>query len=82
MEALIETAVEQVLSGSKAMLADRVVLVNRLVEALEQDSTWVEMYGISGELDVPQVFGELGEADEPLREAIKVCPANLLDSFR
>ncbi|KAJ7452540.1 hypothetical protein B0H11DRAFT_2245998 [Mycena galericulata] len=71
VEALIEAAVEQVLSNSKALLADRVVLVNRLVEALELDSTWVEMYRMSGELDVPEVFGELGEADEPLRQVIK-----------
>jgi len=30
------------------------------------------MYGMSGELDVPEVFGELGEADEPLRQVIKL----------
>ncbi|KAJ7740726.1 trafficking protein particle complex subunit 10 [Mycena maculata] len=72
VEDLIETAVEQVFPGSQALLAERVVLINRLVEALEQDSTWVEMYGMSGELDVPQVFGELGEADQPLRNVMKL----------
>ncbi|KAJ6455695.1 trafficking protein particle complex subunit 10 [Mycena sanguinolenta] len=72
VEALIELSVEQVLSSSKALLAQRVDLVNRLVEALEQDSAWVEMYGVSGELNVPEVFGELGDADEPLRRVIKL----------
>lgn len=72
METLIENSVEQVLSSSTALLAERVGLVNRLVEALEQDSAWVEMYGMSGELNVPEVFGELGEADEPLCQVIKV----------
>ncbi|KAF8212360.1 trafficking protein particle complex subunit 10 [Mycena galopus ATCC 62051] len=56
VEALIENSVEQVLSSSAALLAERVDLVNRLVEALEQDSAWVDMYGMSGELDVPEVF--------------------------
>ncbi|KAF7338390.1 hypothetical protein MVEN_02064700 [Mycena venus] len=72
VEALIESSVEQVLSNSAALLAERVDLVNRLVEALEQDSAWVEMYGMSGELNVPEVFGELGEADEPLRQVMKL----------
>ncbi|KAJ7273596.1 trafficking protein particle complex subunit 10 [Mycena haematopus] len=72
VEALIETSVEQVLSSSAALLAERVDLVNRLVEALEQDSAWVEMYGMSGELNVPEVFGELGDPDEPLRRVIKL----------
>lgn len=73
VETLIETSVEEVLSSSAALLAERVSLVNRLVEALEQDSAWVDMYGVSGELNVPEVFGELGEADEPLSRVIKVC---------
>ncbi|KAJ7905373.1 trafficking protein particle complex subunit 10 [Mycena olivaceomarginata] len=72
VEALIETSVEEVLSSSAALLAERVSLVNRLVEALEQDSAWVEMYGVSGELNVPEAFGELGEADEPLSRVIKL----------
>jgi hypothetical protein len=74
VEALIESSVEQVLSVSTASLAERVGLVNKLVEALEQDSAWVEMYGMSGELNVPEVFGELGPNDEPLRQVMKVRP--------
>ncbi|KAJ6547447.1 trafficking protein particle complex subunit 10 [Mycena capillaripes] len=72
VEALIETSVEQILTNSTALLAEKVELVNKLVEALEQDSTWVEMYGVSGELNVPEVFGELVKADEPLRQVIKL----------
>ncbi|KAJ7470648.1 trafficking protein particle complex subunit 10 [Mycena latifolia] len=72
VETLIETSVEQVMSNSTALLAERVGLVNKLVEALEQDSAWVEMYGMSGELNVPKVFGELGEGDESLGQVIKV----------
>ncbi|KAJ7285957.1 trafficking protein particle complex subunit 10 [Mycena rebaudengoi] len=72
VEALIESSVEQVLSDPTASLAERVGLVNKLVEALEQDSAWVEMYGMSGELNVPEVFGELGPNDEPLRQVMKL----------
>ncbi|KAJ6630673.1 trafficking protein particle complex subunit 10 [Mycena sp. CBHHK59/15] len=54
VEALIEASVEQVLSNSTALLAERVGLVNRLVEALEQDSAWVEMYGMSASSTFPR----------------------------
>ncbi|KAJ7098036.1 trafficking protein particle complex subunit 10 [Mycena belliarum] len=72
VEALIEASVEQVTSSLTASLAERVGLVNRLVEALEQDSAWVEMYGLSGELNVPEVVGELDQSDEPLSQVIKL----------
>lgn len=81
VEALIEASVEQVLTSSTALLAEKVELVNRLVEALEQDSTWVDTYGVSGELNVPEVFGEITEADEPLRQVIKVCRFNCPVTF-
>ncbi|KAJ7940762.1 trafficking protein particle complex subunit 10 [Mycena leptocephala] len=42
--------------------------VEQVLSTLEQDSAWVEMYGMSGELNVPEAFGELGETDEPLRK--------------
>ncbi|KAK7014963.1 trafficking protein particle complex subunit 10 [Favolaschia claudopus] len=71
VEALIETSVDQVLAQSADVLGERVELINKLVEALEQDSAWVELYGVSGELNVPDVFGELGEADEPLKRVIQ-----------
>jgi hypothetical protein len=82
VETLIETSVEEVLSSSTALLAERVGLVNRLVEVLEQDSAWVEMYGMSGELNVPEVFGELGKADEPLRQVMKVRISSPLITVR
>ncbi|KAJ7063184.1 trafficking protein particle complex subunit 10 [Mycena amicta] len=72
VETLIESTVERVLSNSASLLAERVELVNRLVEALEQDSTWVDLYGVSGELMVPETIGELSHADDPLRQVIKL----------
>ncbi|KAF7304837.1 hypothetical protein MKEN_01197800 [Mycena kentingensis (nom. inval.)] len=72
VESLIESTVERALTTSPALLAERVGLINRLVEALEQDSAWVELYGVSGELVVPDAIGTLTDADEPLRRVIKL----------
>jgi hypothetical protein len=59
---LIETEVGNVLSKdeSRDLYAP---LVNHLVEALGSDASWVELYGVTGELIVPEMpqdsdFGE------------------------
>lgn len=53
----------------------RTVLVSRLVNALESDAAWVEMYGITGELAVPQINEGDPEFDDLMKEAVKVCRA-------
>lgn len=53
VESLVEDRVDAVLADSHTSPQDRVTLVSKLVEALEQDANWVEMYGITGELNVP-----------------------------
>ncbi|KAF7322882.1 hypothetical protein HMN09_00067600 [Mycena chlorophos] len=72
VESLIDSTVEKVLDNSPALLAERVKLVNQLVEALEQDSGWVDLYGVSGELVVPDSVGGLGEDDSPLHQVVKL----------
>ena len=72
MESLIKEAVGTVIQMSQSWLACRNVLVNRLIEVLETDATWVEMYGITGELHVPALIGDIGELSGPLSEVKKV----------
>jgi hypothetical protein len=71
VESLIEQSVEKVLMNSPSFLSLRASLVDILVEALERDATWVEMYGISGELKVPGPQEE-GTQEESLKQVKKV----------
>lgn len=49
---------------------ESVVLVNKLINALESDAAWVDMYGITGELVVPETPPD-GEDDADLLEDVK-----------
>jgi hypothetical protein len=71
VKSLIEHSVESVLMNSPSLLSQRPSLVDTLVEALERDATWVEMYGITGELKVPGPQDE-GEFSETLSQVKKV----------
>lgn len=45
----------------------RIPLVSKLIQMLEMDASWVEIYGISGELHIPQSPA----SDDALREPIE-----------
>ncbi|KAF5386686.1 hypothetical protein D9615_001912 [Tricholomella constricta] len=53
VESVIGEVVTNVLEGSSSPHHHRVTVVNKLVEALEHDAGWVDLYGITGELNVP-----------------------------
>ena len=53
-------------------LQHHLILVGKLVDALESDAGWVELYGITGELIVPNIHEELGEIGELLKKAKQV----------
>ncbi|KAF9452305.1 hypothetical protein P691DRAFT_805187 [Macrolepiota fuliginosa MF-IS2] len=69
---LVEQEVEAVLgeNESKHLYAP---LVNHLVEALGNDASWVELYGVTGELIVPEMpqDAEFGERLDAVKEALK-----------
>ena len=67
VESFIRYAVWQVLSDTLSTSVDSSTLVSKLVHALEGDASWVELYGITGELVVP----ELSHPGEELNEALK-----------
>lgn len=51
-------------------------LVERLVQALETDASWVELYGVTGEL-VPAITPGDDELGSGLRRVLEVCYAML-----
>ena len=71
MEAIIKACVQTVLEGSPS-LQHHIILVGKLVDALESDAGWVELYGITGELIVPNIHEEQGEIGELLKTARQV----------
>jgi ribosomal 30S subunit maturation factor RimM len=44
-----------------------------MVEALELESSWVETYGVSGELNIPSSSNDQEDLVEPLRELKEVA---------
>ncbi|TFK43010.1 trafficking protein particle complex subunit 10 [Crucibulum laeve] len=72
VESLIEEQVREVLDDSPSQQEQRVMLVKRLVEALERDATWVDMYGITGELVVPEMLEEDPEINDLLVKITKL----------
>jgi hypothetical protein len=63
VESVIESVVAKVLADSPSTKHHRITLVNKLVAALEHDAGWVELYGITGELNVPVTPYEQTEYD-------------------
>ena len=72
VESLIEHAVSQVVSQDASLDMFRQDMVDKLVQALETDASWVELYGVTGELIVPGVTLEDDEIGAGLRLVMKV----------
>lgn len=77
MESIIEYYVQTVLKDSPS-LQHHNILVDTLVDALESDAKWVELYAITGELIVPDIHEEQGELGELLKKAKQV---NIISIF-
>ena len=73
MESIIESLVQAVLEDSPSP-QHHIILVGKIVDALESDAGWVELYGITGELVVPDIHKEQGELGELLKKARQVNP--------
>ncbi|KAG6861666.1 hypothetical protein C0995_013672 [Termitomyces sp. Mi166 len=68
VEAVVDKIVAQVVVASPSL---HTALINQLVEALEGDAGWVDLYGITGELKVPDTPKDTAneETAELLRKA-------------
>ncbi|CDO72874.1 hypothetical protein BN946_scf185002.g59 [Trametes cinnabarina] len=72
VETLIELAVEEAVSETRALERLRQDLIDVLVKALETDASWVELYGVTGELVVPGVKIADDDLGAGLRRALEV----------
>lgn len=63
---------ESAVSSSTSWVQHRHVLHRILIESLEKDASWVELYGITGELHVPNIQEEEGELKEALHRVKEV----------
>jgi hypothetical protein len=70
VEGFIDSAVKEALQGSSQ--ADHDKLVDILVQALESDASWVQLYVITGELIVPGVKCPHDHLQDVLKRAIEV----------
>ena len=50
---MLEQAIDEVLDDFPQHGADRSRLIAHMIQALESDANWVELYSITGELKVP-----------------------------
>ncbi|KAI8998488.1 trafficking protein particle complex subunit 10 [Trametes punicea] len=72
VESLIELAVGEVVSETPALDDSRQDMVDKLVQALETDASWVELYGVTGELVVPGVTPADDLVGSGLRRVLQV----------
>ncbi|OBZ75937.1 Trafficking protein particle complex subunit 10 [Grifola frondosa] len=72
VESLISLSVAEVLEEYPVLEPHRNALVDKLVQALERDANWVELYDVTGELVVPGANedGELGEALSKVKQVL------------
>ncbi|KAF4615296.1 hypothetical protein D9613_003220 [Agrocybe pediades] len=71
VESIIESIVRDIIEEHEATSQHRIILVNKLIDALESEAGWVEMYGITGELVVPEILNQDSEVDTLLKDARK-----------
>lgn len=72
VETLIELAVSEVSAKTPSLDTFRQDMIDKLVQALEADASWVELYGVTGELVVPGITQTEGEMGSGLREVMEV----------
>lgn len=70
MESLITEAVQTVITEEQSWLPHRDIIVGKLIETLEADASWVDLFGVTGELNVPSKDEQ--ELAEPLQRAKEV----------
>ena len=70
IEGIIEQAVDAALAQETEHVTHRSILIDRVIQALEGDAGWVQLYGVTGELDVPDTNeeGEIGQVLRNIKE--------------
>lgn len=72
VEYLIESGVESAVASSPSLEPKKDLLVDRLVQALEGEASWVQHYEATGELNIPRVDPADDDLDESLLQITEV----------
>lgn len=71
VESLVAEAVQTTVAENSSWLSHSDSIVGKLIEALETDASWVELFGTTGELKVPDKDEQ--ELVEALQRVKEVC---------
>ena len=69
---MIELVVSEVTSNTPSLDPLRQDMIDKLVQALEAEASWVELYGVTGELVVPGITPVDDEIGSGLHEVMEV----------
>ena len=61
VESLINAAVAEVVADDDSLSPHCELLTDKLVEALSKSADWIELYGVTGELVIPENLSEDAE---------------------
>lgn len=67
VESLIDVSMAAIVAETPHLLPHRDLLIDKVVDALSSDAKWIELYGITGELVVPDIVEEEGDIGDGLR---------------
>ncbi|ETW85992.1 hypothetical protein HETIRDRAFT_309755 [Heterobasidion irregulare TC 32-1] len=73
IEGIIEQTVDAALAQETEHVTHRSILIDRVIQTLEGDAGWVQLYGVTGELDVPDTNeeGEIGQILRNIKEVLR-----------
>ncbi|THH18490.1 hypothetical protein EW146_g2511 [Bondarzewia mesenterica] len=73
IEGFVERSVDSVLAEWPERAAHRSLLIDTFIQALESDPGWVQLYGVTGELEIPDVNedGEVGRMLQRVKEMLR-----------
>ena len=79
VESLINAAVAEVVADDDSLSPHCELLTDKLVEALSKSADWIELYGVTGELVVPENLSEDAELAAAFAQLKEVSPARQVD---
>jgi hypothetical protein len=81
VENLIRDSVRDVVLNVSKLLPQRDALADELLKVLENDASWVELYGITGELIMPPLDKSQAEERQECLDLVKQVPPYTIRGF-